>query len=195
MVVYDPDGKLDKKEVKHRKNLIRRKNVEYVVFIYGLYDKLKLVVYPSKKVIAKIRGKTKKKLYQATFSIHNTTSNQWAEGKIIENSQWLHTIYTIEWNGSHLSIISYLITPWIVDIVDSSKSELLAQSQRRWFSWKYKYQLDLFSDRSIYLHSLWLVEVKMDEDDKHLFERNLWTSIRCFNKDMIILQDSFIITK
>ncbi|CAF0758208.1 unnamed protein product, partial [Adineta ricciae] len=55
---------------------------------------------------------------------------------------------------------SYLITPWIVDIVDSSKSELLAQSQRRWFSWKYKYQLDLFSDRmpeSIYLFALAVV--------------------------------------
>ena len=131
------------------------KNLYYrIESSYGLHDKLKLVVYPSKKVIAKIRGKTKKKLYQATFSIHNTTSNQWAEGNIIENSQWLHTNYTIEWNGSHLSIITHLITPWIVDIVDPSKSELLAQSQRRWFSWKYKYQLDLFSDRmpeSVYL--------------------------------------------
>ncbi|UJR17681.1 hypothetical protein I4U23_004579 [Adineta vaga] len=127
---------------------------------YDFQDNMKLVSYPSKKSIAKLRSKTRGTSYEAKISIRNTTSNQWIDGKIIQHPQWLSTNYSIEWNGYHLSIINNFIASWTLDIIDSSRNELLAQSQRRWFSWKFKYQLDLYSDQvpeSIYLLGLAVV--------------------------------------
>ncbi|CAF1494134.1 unnamed protein product [Adineta steineri] len=126
---------------------------------YDFQHNIKLVMYPSKKIVAKLRSQKQGKEFKAKISICNITSNQWSYGTIIQHRQWLHANYSIEWNEYHLSMITNIVSG-TTRILDQSENDVLAQFYRRWFSLNYKYQLEVFSDRvpeSIYLLGLAVV--------------------------------------
>lgn len=127
---------------------------------YDIQDNIKLVTYPSKQVIAKLRSKKRETPYEAKISICNTTDpKQWSHGMIIQHPQWFYTNYSIEWNGYHLSMISE-IASWTTDILDPSQNHPLARIERFWLSRNFKYQLEISSNKvpeSIYLLGLAVV--------------------------------------
>ncbi len=89
---------------------------------YDLQHNIKLITYPSKQIVARLRSKKQGKTYEAKISIRNITSNQWSDGMIVQHHQWLHTNYSIEWNGYHLSMINK-IASWTTEILDQSQGD------------------------------------------------------------------------
>jgi hypothetical protein len=123
---------------------------------YDLKHNIKVVTYPSKQVVAKLRSKSQGENYAAKISIRNMSSNQWSHGEIIQSKQWFYTDYSMKWNGYNVSMINR-IASLTTEIVDLSQGDRLARFHRRWFSRSYKYDLELYSERlpeSIYLLGL-----------------------------------------
>ncbi len=125
---------------------------------YGMLQNIKVIAYPSKQEIGRLRGKINFVTYKAEISIFDRESNRWVNGLIRQVFKWASALYNIEWDGNRITMEQEFAS-WTTIFRDSVGKELLAQFRLRPASmfWARKYDMQIFSNKypkQIYLLGL-----------------------------------------
>jgi len=115
---------------------------------YGMLQNIKVIAYPSKQEIGRLKAKINFVTYKAEISIFDRESNRWVNGSIQEIFKWAGALYNIEWNGNRITMeeeFSSLTTIFR----DSVGKQMLAQFRLRPASmfWAHKYDMQIFSNK------------------------------------------------
>ncbi|CAF3937818.1 unnamed protein product [Rotaria magnacalcarata] len=127
---------------KSGKNLQYRIESKYL----GLH-KIELVSYPSKQVVGRLNSKVTWFLYEATFEILNSQTQQWTTGSINQKLQILNHKSVIEWNGRRI-LMEHNIPSLTTRFLDDQRGgQLVAEYKVSLASvfWATKYSLQIFS--------------------------------------------------
>ena len=120
------------------------------------HNSIRLDIYPSKKTIGKLSSSKKGQTYRATLKIRSENNKKWIKGQIQQHHRLLGQNWTIQWNGSNISMISEpasLVTSFYDDQTLLARFRLRLQS----FLWVNLYDIEFFTDQlpdSIFLLSL-----------------------------------------
>ncbi|CAF2398948.1 unnamed protein product [Rotaria sp. Silwood2] len=114
---------------------------------YALLQSLKLIAYPSKQEVGRLKALIKPLVYKAEISIFDLQTNQSTNGLIEENLQLFRNSFNIDWNGSHLKMEGD-IGSFTTKFLDEN-GELLAQFRLQPSSlfWTRKYNMQIFSTK------------------------------------------------
>lgn len=93
---------------------------------YDFQHNVKLVHYPSKRVIGKKYSKRPNSAYEGKLCIRNWTTKGWSVGTIVQHPQWFATNYSIDFNDYHLSLIKLIALPR-TDLIERKDGFRLAQ--------------------------------------------------------------------
>lgn len=123
----------------------------------GLLQNVKLIVYPSKQEVGRLRAKVHPLTYRGEFSILDPQSNQWINGTIKEKFVWTKSVFDIEWNGNHITMEQESFE--LTSVFRDSNRQILAKYQLRFGSvfWTHKYDMKIYSTKypeQIYLLAL-----------------------------------------
>ncbi|CAF1192890.1 unnamed protein product [Rotaria sordida] len=125
-------------------------------------------VYPSKKVIAKLKSKWASLTYSATISILDPQSNRWINGNITDIGGLSAYEYIIYWNGEFLSIKNPSSS--YIKFYDKTERIYLARFQKQRALLKQsKYDLEVLSDK--YPDALYLLGLTVWDHDYSRFNR------------------------
>ncbi|CAF0797428.1 unnamed protein product [Rotaria sordida] len=124
---------------------------------YAKLHSLKIIAYPSKQEVGRLKAVEKLLVYKAEISILDPRTNQWVLGLIEKNFQLFGSLFKINWNGNHLKMENDigLFTTKFLD----KNGQLLAQFRLQNSSvfWTKKYDMQIFSTKypeQIYLLGL-----------------------------------------
>ena len=142
--IFDQTGKILQYRIESRYN--------------GLHS-VELVAYPSKQVVARLKNTFTWLLYEGTFEILDTQSQQWRTGKISQNLKLFNHKSTIEWNGRRL-LMEHSIASLTTRFSDEDRNgQMLAEYKVSLSSvlWATKYTLKVYSNEipdAIYIFGL-----------------------------------------
>ncbi|CAF3070621.1 unnamed protein product [Rotaria socialis] len=124
------------------------KNLQYrIESKYLGLQKIELVSYPSKQVVGRLNSKVTWFLYEATFEILNSQTQQWITGSINQKLQILNHRSVIEWNGRRI-LMEHNIASLTTRFLDDQRGgQLVAEYKVSLASmfWATKYSLQIFS--------------------------------------------------
>jgi hypothetical protein len=125
---------------------------------YGILQNIKVIAYPSKQEIGRLKAKINFVTYKAEISILDRESNRWVNGSIQQVFKLTSGLYNIEWGGNRIKM-EQRFASLTITFRDSVEGELLAQSRLRPASifWVHKYDMQIFSykyPKQIYLLGL-----------------------------------------
>lgn len=97
---------------------------------YGILQNVKLIAYPSKEEIGRLRAKVSLIVYQGEFSILDPQSNERRNGSINQHFKFGSYLHDIQWNGKafHVETKAFTLT---TEFREASKGELLAEYRLR----------------------------------------------------------------
>jgi hypothetical protein len=126
---------------------------------YAFMHTIKLIAYPSRKVIGRLKGKWHSLVYQATLEITNTDSQRPIRGTIIQNLQLLGVKYTISWNEMTITMDNELASLTTRFYDEDANGIMMAQFEKKLESFIFanQYNMEVYSDDvpdAIYLLSL-----------------------------------------
>jgi hypothetical protein len=124
---------------------------------YSVTQDVKLVAYPSKQEVGRLKSKINFIFYKADISILDSQTNQWSNGNMEQNFKILHKSYDINWNGHQIKMDGEFTSNKLK--FKDTNGELLAQFEIRLYTnlWKTKYDMKIFSNKypeQIYLLAL-----------------------------------------
>jgi len=124
---------------------------------YDILQNLKVIAYPSKQEVGRLKAKLKVLLYKAEISILDPQTNQWVNGLIEQDFQLLKNSFNIDWNGNRITMENDRAS-FTVKFRDTN-GQLLAQFRIRLASIfvTNKYDMKIFSNKypeQIYLLGL-----------------------------------------
>ncbi len=124
---------------------------------YDILQNLKVIAYPSKQEVGRLKAKLKLLLYKAEISILDPQTNQWVNGLIEQDFQLLKNSFNINWNGNRITMENDRAS-FTVKFRDTN-GQLLAQFRIRLASIfvTNKYDMKIFSNKypeQIYLLGL-----------------------------------------
>ncbi|CAF1020004.1 unnamed protein product [Rotaria magnacalcarata] len=114
---------------------------------YSLLHTIKVIAYPSKQEIGRLKANLKPILYKADISILNPQTNQWIQGVLQQNLQLLGSSFNIDWNGDQIRMESEPVS--FTSKFYDKNSNLLAQFRLQPASlfWTKKYDMEIFSTK------------------------------------------------
>ena len=97
---------------------------------YSFLHNIKLIVYPSKEEIGRLRAKVSLIVYQGEFTILDRQSNERRNGSIHQHLKFARYLHDIQWNGKafHVETKAFSLT---TEFREANKSELLAEFRLR----------------------------------------------------------------
>jgi hypothetical protein len=131
--VYDSTGKIRQYRIESK---------------FGLTHDVRVVTLPSKKLLARLKGKVTAVMYKADITIFDNDSQKWVNGTMEQNYKLVGNKFTILWDGERMSMEgtgASLSTAF----VGQSIGEVLGKFQKRVTSlfWRNKYDLQILSDK------------------------------------------------
>lgn len=128
------------------------KNGEHLLYriesrITGL-QKLDLIAYPSKEIVARLNNKVTLFLYEANFETLDPNTKQWISGTISQNLQILNHKSSIEWNGRRLSMEHNVASLTTRFFDEQNSNQLLAEYKVSVASmfWATKYSMLIYTN-------------------------------------------------
>ncbi|CAF3254145.1 unnamed protein product [Rotaria socialis] len=114
---------------------------------YAILHTIKVIAYPSKQEIGRLKANLKPILYKADISILNAQTNQWTHGVFQQNLQILGSSFNIDWNGDQIRMESEPVS--FTSKFYDKNSTLLAQFRLKPASvfWTKKYDMEIFSTK------------------------------------------------
>jgi hypothetical protein len=138
----------------------RRANLHYrIESSLSFRQSIRLVAYPPKKTIAKLKSSKKNGLYQANLKLLDLSTKKWTAGLIQQEYRLLGQHWAITWNGSNMSMTMEPASLTTSFHDDQQNRALLAKFRIRAQSlvWLNVYDMEVYSNStpdSIYLLSL-----------------------------------------
>jgi hypothetical protein len=108
---------------------------------------IKLMSYPSKKVVGRLQAKIKPFLYKAEISVLNPESNEMVSGSIEQNFKWAGSVFDIQWSDYRISMKKDMVS--FTSRFYDKDEELLAEFRLRPASmfWTRKYDMKIYSNK------------------------------------------------
>lgn len=128
-----------------------------------------IIAYPSKKVIAKLKGQWSLVTYSGDISIFDQNSNTWINGNITDTGGLSAYEYVIYWNGDYISMDNRASSTHI-KFYDRSERNYVARFRKQNTSWKSTtYSLEVLSEK--YPDALYLLGLIVWDHDYSRFGR------------------------
>ena len=138
----------------------KRANLHYrIESSLSFGQSIRLVAYPAKKTVAKLKSTKKNRLYEAKLKVLDPTTKKWIPGLIQQEYRLLGQHWTITWNGSNVSMITEPASLTTSFYDEQRNRELLAKFRIRPQSllWLNLYDMQIYANStpdSVYLLSM-----------------------------------------
>jgi hypothetical protein len=131
--VYDSTGKIRQYRIESK---------------FGLTHDVRVVALPSKKLLARLKGKVTAVMYKADITIFDNDSQKWVNGTMEQNYKLVGNKFTILWDGERI-LMEGAGASLSTAFVGQSVGEVLGKFQKRVTSlfWRNKYDLQILSNK------------------------------------------------
>jgi len=126
----------------------KNENIQYrIESNYNVLQSIKLIVYPSKKEVGRLKAQINILTYKAEIALLDSQTNQWINGLIQQNFQLIGTLCNIDWNGYHITMENDIAS--LTSKFRDTNGQLLAQFRLRpaTIFVANKYDLQIFSNQ------------------------------------------------
>jgi len=126
----------------------KNENIQYrIESSYSVMQSIKLIAYPSKQEVGRLKAQINFLTYKAEISILDSQTNQWINGLVEQNLQFIGTSCNINWNGNSITMENDIAS--FTSKFRNTNGQLLAQFRLRPASIfvTNKYDMQIFSNQ------------------------------------------------
>jgi uncharacterized protein YxjI len=126
----------------------KNENIQYrIESSYSVMQSVKLIAYPSKQEVGRLKAQINFLTYKAEISILDSQTNQWINGLVEQDFQFIGTSCNINWNGNRITMENDIAS--FTSKFRNTNGQLLAQFRLRPASIfvTNKYDMQIFSNQ------------------------------------------------
>jgi uncharacterized protein YxjI len=126
----------------------KNENIQYrIESSYSVMQSVKLIAYPSKQEVGRLKAQINFLTYKAEISILDSQTNQWINGLVEQDFQFIGTSCNINWNGNRITMENDIAS--FTSKFRNTNGQLLAQFRLRPASILVtnKYDMEIFSNQ------------------------------------------------